>query len=167
MQSDPLLYAEPNYRAKTIEPGTRFGKLVVLGYMEDPRPGAYWLCQCDCGSEVTRAGGSLRAGLTISCGCAQKPRGWYRSPAWHSWWGMKNRCLNPNDTHYEYYGGRGITVCDRWLEFTNFLADMGERPAGLTLDRVDTDGDYEPGNCRWATWSEQRMNQRRMAAHAG
>ncbi len=74
---------------------------------------------------------------------------------------MKDRCLNPNDKNYKNYGGRGITVCERWMDFTNFLADMGEKPEGLTLDRINNDGNYEPGNCRWATWKEQRRNQRK------
>lgn len=73
---------------------------------------------------------------------------------------MKNRCLNPNATDYARYGGRGITICERWLTFANFLADMGERPEGRTLDRINNSGNYEPGNCRWATASEQQLNKR-------
>jgi FtsK/SpoIIIE family len=84
-----------------------------------------------------------------------------RSPTYNSWRKMRDRCLNPRSDQYADWGGRGITVCDRWAEFSNFLEDMGERPAGHTLDRIDVDGDYEPGNCRWATAAEQRANQRR------
>lgn len=82
------------------------------------------------------------------------------SPTYNTWASMKQRCLNPNSPKYRLYGGRGITICDRWLKFENFLADMGERPPGLTLDRIDNDGDYEPGNCRWATSTQQIANRR-------
>lgn len=81
---------------------------------------------------------------------------------YRSWGSMIQRCCNPNNPRYPEWGGRGIKVCERWLSFENFLADMGERPEGLTLDRIDNEGHYEPGNCRWSTHREQRMNQRRM-----
>lgn len=88
------------------------------------------------------------------------------SPTYRAWGAMKTRCTNPNQPKWKYYGGRGITVCHRWSRFENFLADMGEKPAGLTLDRIDVNGNYEPGNCRWATWHEQRVNQRPMSRPA-
>lgn len=80
------------------------------------------------------------------------------SPTYRTWQGMKNRCSNPKDPYWHIYGGKGITVCQRWATFENFLADMGERPAGKSLDRINGNGNYEPGNCRWATQREQIAN---------
>jgi len=89
-----------------------------------------------------------------------RSHGLWDTPVYRSWCSMLQRCRNPNAPNWEYYGGRGITICDEWLHFEGFYADMGERPAGLTLDRIDVDGNYEPGNVRWATPKEQRHNQR-------
>lgn len=89
--------------------------------------------------------------------------GMVKSGAYRSWYAMKQRVLNPNNAYYQLYGGRGITIDPRWVaSFVEFHKDMGDRSEKLTLERIDTDGNYEPGNCRWATWSEQRLNQRRM-----
>lgn len=83
-----------------------------------------------------------------------------RTPVYNSWYGMVQRCTNPKRSDYEYYGGRGINVCERWLSFENFLSDMGDRPYGMTLDRINPDGDYCKDNCKWSTKSEQSSNQR-------
>lgn len=153
--------------------GQRFGRLTVVA-RTDRRPGAWWRCVCDCGGEKVTRASLLRNGETQSCGCLQKertseaskthghaPRG-KKGPTYVSWRNALARCNNPLWHAYHLYGGRGITICERWASsFANFLADMGERPPGHTLDRLDPDGNYEPGNCRWATPKQQAQNRRR------
>lgn len=147
----------------------RFGRLVALWPQNKDKRGLYlWLCLCDCGRETVVRGSDLREGKTKSCGCLHDELASKRNfrhghskgtRTYRSWMAMRDRCRYSNHKDYEHYGGRGIKVCERWQSFENFLADMGERPVGLTLDRIDPNGNYEPGNCRWATWSEQRENQ--------
>jgi len=160
--------------------GQRFGRLTILKRDGTTSP-VKWRCRCDCGQEVSIAPSNMKSGGTQSCGCLHKERagmagrftkkhGHYvgnkASPEYKSWCSMKSRCSNPKHTSWRYYGGRGITVCDRWRNsFTNFLADMGKRPAGYTLDRIDPDGNYEPGNCRWATSREQARNKQPLVAY--
>lgn len=143
--------------------GQRFGRLIVLSLYRRGSSGVHsrWLCLCDCGQTRVASGSSLKRGRTTSCGCGRITHGSWGSPTYRSWHMMLQRCTNPRNTHYAYYGGRGITVCERWLKFENFLADMGERPLGTSIDRIDVDGNYEPGNCRWATPKQQMNNRRR------
>lgn len=152
--------------------GQRFGRLFVIERVSTKKAGKeiHWRCVCDCGKEVVARSYLLRKGMTKSCGCFRietilsvdnTKHGMYNTPTYHTWEGMKQRCLNPEATRYPAYGGVGITICERWLDFKNFLEDMGIRPEGKTLDRINPFGNYEPTNCRWATPYEQANNQRR------
>lgn len=128
-----------------------------------------WDCICNCGTRCTVAAADLISGDTLSCGCYRKDRILRHGAArkgkvtaeYRSWHAMLQRCTNPDSNGYKNYGGRGIRVCKRWLKFENFLADMGPRPPGLTLDRRNNDGPYRKGNCRWATRKQQAQNRRK------
>jgi len=156
--------------------GQKFGKVTVLGFHHAER-NAYWLCRCDCGKEFITLGNSLRRGLTKSCGCLRKDsakethikHGDTNTRFYKIWCGMKVRTNNKNCHAYVRYGGRGISLCDRWEVYENFKADMfksylehcrinGEQ--NTTIERKETNMGYDPGNCRWATYKEQNNNRR-------
>lgn len=165
--------------------GLVFGRLTVLGRGSRPSTSGhvYWSCRCECGEEVEVSGGNLRKGHQKSCGCLRADNmrwvqnrglGWKKgnrkhghttnhepSPTWISWYGMRKRC---NDLSNPYYGGAGVSYDPRWDDFEVFVQDVGLRPSGMTLDRIDPYGDYEPGNVRWADAKTQANNKRRRAA---
>lgn len=147
--------------------GERFGRLVAKRYLT----GSKWLCQCDCGKESKVATCSLVNGHIRSCGCLRRDVSQLnrkhghtinKSPTttWRSWCDMKRRCTNPKRDDYYLYGGRGITFCQEWEAFEVFLRDMGERPPGTSLGRIDNEANYCPSNCRWETSIQQANNKR-------
>jgi len=149
--------------------GTVWGRWKVVA--ASPRAG-FWVCRCTCGKEREVLGTGLRRGSSRSCGCWTEDRkakyrkavmthGMSRTPTYATWYTMHRRCSEAKFKDFPFYGGRGIKVCERWNSFENFLADMGMRPPGQTLDRKNNDGNYEPGNCQWATHRIQMNNTRR------
>lgn len=150
--------------------GKRFGRWVVMQRAPDKSSSTAWKCLCDCGNIKDVSAHTLNNGVSTSCGCYRKEftstnnstHGMGGTVEYETWMGIKKRCLNTKSKSYYRYGGRGITVCERWLEsFENFYADMGKRPQGfaISLDRKDVDGDYSPENCVWATSKEQNRNR--------
>lgn len=145
--------------------GRRFGRWEVMARRgNDNYRNARWLCRCDCGIQSLVSSDALRSGQSKSCGCIVKTQmGDSGSPEYAAWGAMIRRCHNPSDPHFVNYGARGICVCDEWRgSYAAFLAHVGRRPSELhSIDRVNNDGNYEPGNMRWATRSQQNSNTRR------
>lgn len=154
--------------------GHQFGLLIVIAFAEKrgTQGQPHWRCSCDCGGTSIVAGNNLKSGATTSCGCVGRAkreaanlkhgagRRAAKTPEYIVWKAMHQRCENPRSRDYPNYGGRGIAVCARWNDFAAFIADMGPRPAGLTIDRINNDGNYEPTNCRWTTRAQQNANKR-------
>lgn len=160
-----------------IPPRTRFGRLVVLTQgpqSTGSRNRPQCVCKCDCGNDVLVTNRNLLAGCTKSCGCLAKERaanwrkehGLHKTGAYSSWSAMMKRCYAPRSWGYSNYGGRGIAVCSRWHDVRKFVEDMGERPEGMSLDRINSDGNYDPGNVRWATRITQSNNRRNVARYS-
>ncbi len=165
---DTSLYPTMSSRVKDIR-GQRFSRLTIVQYAGRCRRDSLWLCSCDCGSDVKVTGSNLRSGNRKSCGCLKKEingathitHGMSKTKIYRRWRSMLSRCSHSGTNGYKWYGGLGISVCERWRNsFEDFLSDVGMPPSpSHTIDRIDVKGNYEPGNVRWATAKEQAKNK--------
>jgi len=144
--------------------GKKFGRWTVLEKAQRIKGRLAYKCKCDCGNIKVVQWDHLRDGCTKSCGCLAKElittHGLSKTPTYNTWVAMLQRCNNHNHPRYKDWGGRGIKVCDRWLKFESFFEDMGEKPTGLLIERIDNERGYYPSNCKWATRLQQQKNQR-------
>lgn len=167
-------------KTKDIKIGGKYGRLTVLERVKEKRSGhtrTFYICKCECGNITKVRNDGITSGRARSCGCyARESRsermlthGMSETRFYKIWVGMRQRCYNEKDTGYKYYGGRGITVCDRWNKFENFYDDMYESylkhvkehgEENTSIDRIDNNGNYEPSNCRWTNQTKQLINQR-------
>lgn len=174
----PVTLVKSKYRSAIDISGMTFSRLTVMGFSRRGSGGLIWLCRCSCGNEKEVSSSNLRSGQIKSCGCLKKElmksimaeralihgyaKQGKKTPEFKIWLKMRARCNNPRHRQYGDYGGRGIRVCGRWDNFVKFIEDVGERPSPKhSIDRYpDNDGNYEPGNVRWATKTEQNNNRR-------
>lgn len=155
-----------NFRDRT---GERIGRLTVLRLADESKSDAIrWLCRCDCGNQSVVAPANLQNGNTTSCGCLRSEvararatvHGKHNTATYRAWRAMIQRCYDPCSDAYKYYGAKGVSVCERWLcSFSAFALDMGDRPEGMSIDRIDGNGNYEPSNCRWTSHVQQSRNR--------